>query len=1296
MGRGKAAAMSIVPANHIPIAAPLHGAAADLLVPADAPLAAVLAALELPAADAAIGDGDINDALRASASSSLVAGGSVGRLGHKDERSDADYALEVSVVAGLASGATERLGPGAHRLASGEVIQVLASPARDTWEASAGLIESLRGSTGPTASGGGSPPSVLALSPPIDLEPSRGDVFRRPPRALIEDPATPIASPELPPAPAPPTPFSWASLLAPLPIALAMAFFFRPIFALFGLMGPVLVVGRWFEQRRSRRKQIAAREQAIAAAHERIMSERRAQAEAFARDAWKRYPHLAHLGQRALARSVRVWERRSTDDDRATVVVGVGPRQVDPVCEPPPRDLADVATAALRLRPVPHVLNLVSEGGLGLHGDLAAGRSVLRSILLQLTTLRGPADLSVVVIGSDLGHWEWTKWLPHVQGPLLAEPGNADRWQPLAGRAAVVIVDDPHADVAAVVRAAESADVELTVLSVAAASGELPAACTRAIPVDVDGWIETGGEPAGVEATLAAGITLDRATEWAKSLACIEDPEQSQREADSRLTAPTLPQALEISGSLDVLAARSRTTPTGQPSAELPFVLGADIDGLARFDLVADGPHALIAGTTGSGKSELLRTLVLSLAAGLSSEHLSFVLIDFKGGGAFDGCADLPHVAGLITDLDETLVERALAGLRHEVRRREEQVRAGEPLIPLVVVIDEFAVLASDYPDVLDGLVDLAARGRSLRMHLILATQKPSGVVDHRIRANTNLRIALRVQHAHESHDVVGVGDAAELDRRCPGRAVVRVGSDDVRTLQVCRTLPPSTAGSAGVLLAPFVLRPTTDSADTGLHVDGEMPLDQLASWIAQVDGGVAAPMWEPPLSARCTHEHLRDFASGSETSSGYVLGIGDRPDVREQHPFGWDPARGGLVVFSGDSDPVEHLVGGLVAAVIAGTGSIEHAYVISARPEPSWEAHACVGASIAATDRERIERLLALVEQRCAQSMVNDESGLLLAITDIGSVLAGFDDLERLELIERLEAVARTGAAAGVHLVLGARSIRDLPHRVAHHIPNRLLGRVADPTAHLLLGTTAPSTASPMHVIDVESGCLVLIADQPAADAIEVGNHSVAAPIERCPEAMESAHVAEPAAVPGGIDLAIGVRYQDLAPAVLPIRWGRDVLVAGPPGSGRSRALELIGELSRRCEVQVCAVGGGDLATLPNIDSSEPTVILVDDVERLSSELAQGLTALLAATDRQVSVVVASTIDGARAPRSLAATVRANGVGLLMGGSPLDGEIFRLRRPELPGLGRICGRATLVVHGKADSIHVAISAGTA
>ena len=164
--------------------------------------------------------------------------------------------------------------------------------------------------------------------------------------------------------------------------------------------------------------------------------------------------------------------------------------------------------------------------------------------------------------------------------------------------------------------------------------------------------------------------------------------------------------------------------------------------------------------------------------------------MDFKGGAAFDACARLPHTVGMVTDLDEALVERALRALEAELQYRERLLRSAgadnlrayherehdEPLPRLVVVIDEFAKMAREQPELLAALVDVAQRGRTLGVHLILATQRPAGVVNDHIRTNTNLRIALRVQDAADSVDVIGERDAAEISRHRPGRAYVRLG----------------------------------------------------------------------------------------------------------------------------------------------------------------------------------------------------------------------------------------------------------------------------------------------------------------------------------------------------------------------------------------------------------------------------------------------------------------------------------------------------------------------------------------
>src|SRR5664280_369790 len=212
-------------------------------------------------------------------------------------------------------------------------------------------------------------------------------------------------------------------------------------------------------------------------------------------------------------------------------------------------------------------------------------------------------------------------------------------------------------------------------------------------------------------------------------------------------------------------------------------------------DLAADGPHMLVAGTTGSGKSELLRSMVASLVAGNRPDQLSLLLIDYKGGAAFGPCVALPHTVGVVTDLDAAETERALTSLHAELRRRERLLRAAgvtdsdayrravperdlATLPRLVIIVDEFATLSKELPDLVDGLVGVAQRGRSLGVHLVLATQRPEGVVRADIRANTNLRVCLAVTRAAESLDVLETPAAATIPRGIPGRAFLRAGPD--------------------------------------------------------------------------------------------------------------------------------------------------------------------------------------------------------------------------------------------------------------------------------------------------------------------------------------------------------------------------------------------------------------------------------------------------------------------------------------------------------------------------------------
>ena len=335
-------------------------------------------------------------------------------------------------------------------------------------------------------------------------------------------------------------------------------------------------------------------------------------------------------------------------------------------------------------------------------------------------------------------------------------------------------------------------------------------------------------------------------------------------------------------------------------STRVPLGVGADGEPYV-VDLATDGPHVLVAGTTGSGKSELLQSLVAGLAVANRPDRMSFVLIDYKGGAAFRDCAGLPHTVGLVTDLDGHLTERALQSLGAELRRRERMLRAAgctdldsyladgangadaadaadaadsadlaaaprgrPPMARLVLVVDEFATLVDELPDFVGGLVGIAQRGRSLGVHLVLATQRPSGVVSADIRANTGLRIALRVTDPAESRDVVDVRDAADISRSTPGRAVARTGSAGVSLVQTarvtgravshdarptCRRVPWEVVGDP---VRPWATRaPTVHQTSPRSSPPRPRPPTASAPPRHRARGCPHCPAWSPPTISR-------------------------------------------------------------------------------------------------------------------------------------------------------------------------------------------------------------------------------------------------------------------------------------------------------------------------------------------------------------------------------------------------------------------------------------------------------------
>uniref|UniRef100_UPI0010306857 FtsK/SpoIIIE domain-containing protein n=1 Tax=Streptomyces otsuchiensis TaxID=2681388 RepID=UPI0010306857 len=388
-------------------------------------------------------------------------------------------------------------------------------------------------------------------------------------------------------------------------------------------------------------------------------------------------------------------------------------------------------------------------------------------------------------------------------------------------------------------------------------------------------------------------------------------------------------------------------------------VIGESYDGAFAIDLRRDGPHGLIAGTTGSGKSELLQTIVAALAVANTPDNMTFVLVDYKGGSAFKDCVQLPHTVGMVTDLDNHLVERALRSLGAELTRRE-HILAGvgakdiedyqdlmrrEPgqhvVMPrLLIVIDEFASMARELPDFVKGLVNIAQRGRSLGIHLLLATQRPSGVVSPEIRANTNLRIALRVTDSGESTDVINSPDASLIAKTTPGRAYVRLGAASLVPFQSGRV-----GGRRPGAQGPTVVRPWTKPLDWyGLGREelkrppsAKKEEDANTDLRVLVDAVIAAdrqlgfePQHSPWLPSLPDTLLLSDIpapgAAGALPSAAYALE--DIPEQQSRRPLAIDFKTFGHLLFAGAPRTGKSQLLRTIAGSLARTHSSENVHL--------------------------------------------------------------------------------------------------------------------------------------------------------------------------------------------------------------------------------------------------------------------------------------------------------------------------------------------------------------------------------
>jgi S-DNA-T family DNA segregation ATPase FtsK/SpoIIIE len=1108
--------------------------------------------------------------------------------------------------------------------------------------------------------------SLLAIRPWRSPDPTvlgaRRDVmaFNRPPRVArpYEPPTLRVDAP-----PPPPRRVRMPLLAALVPLVMGLSLFLitsSPYLLLMAGLSPMMLLSTFIGDRSSGRKEHArARagfEEAVARLEQQLEHRRReeiAERRAVAPDA-------GELAVRARRLLPELWERRPGDGDFLDVRLGVAdqPSIVSVAFgqggDPELRAIVEELVARYRDVPaVPVRAQLAQVGAIGLAGHESYVESLARWIVVQLATLHSPRD---VVIAAALSPerartWGWLGWLPHttnagspLEGAHVVAGQTAayalvkdiatlarERREEDAGRvgrrrrrrvAVVLLVDEDVApDRTTVDELLDGcAAVDVAAIWLARERRDLPGGCGAIVELAGDRavadvtWAASGQR---IAAASADGMSLQTAVSVARALAPVRDVSAGGGAAD-------LPRTVSLTQLLDL------PEPTGEQVAErwrstgaagLRGLIGVTVEGPYAIDLRADGPHALVGGTTGSGKSELLQTLIASLAVSVPPDRLAFLLVDYKGGAAFKDCRHLPHSAGMVTDLDEHEVHRALVSLEAELKRREEVLRAAgakdllelERRAPatappsLVIVVDEFATLAREVPAFVEGIVDVAQRGRSLGVHVVLATQRPSGAVTDNIRANTELRIALRVAGVAESEDVVNAPDAARLPRSVPGRALARTGPSELTLFQAAyvggRTARVQPDRGVVVRDLRFGVPEAPRAAQGGADSEHEAVTDLLvlveAAREAAEREGVRLPAapWLPALPdvvAPAEAAALADPAAARDSSA--VLGIVDEPRRQRRTAALVDLARDGNLLVYGGTGAGKTTVLRTLAAGLAGQAPPAELWLygldFAGRGLAGVEALPHCGSIVPGDDEERVVRLLAslrraiddrgrrfaargvLTLDEYRRAAPDDPLARIVVLVDS---YAGFvDSYEKVDLgvyVDALPRLVADGRAAGVHFVVTGDRRMAIPQSIAGVVARRLILRLADEHELSSLGLDAREVRGarlPPGRGFLDDGRELQVAVLGEDGSGERQNAALsrlgaelaarhagagAPPIKRMPTELARSALPRRASA---LQPVLGVDDIDLSPVVLALDDGHAAIV-GSYRSGRTTALETI-----------------------------------------------------------------------------------------------------------------------------------------
>lgn len=871
----------------------------------------------------------------------------------------------------------------------------------------------------------------------------------------------------------------------------------------------------------------------------------------------------------ALVGGRRMWERRPADPDFCLVRVGVGTGPLatpliaapaDPVAEPDP-----VTTGALdgllviRSAVAGLPVTVDATGHIGFDGEPSAVRDLVRALVCQIAVLHSPGDITVT--GPVDRHWDWLKWLPH----HASRPGTG-------GPVRMVAIRD----------------------------GDMPIPAGPDVTVfDLDGGGDTVIELGALDHV--DGLTPAQARMCARRLS-------RWRPGPDTGAARTTWTALIGVGALPDLDPTVAWRPRAAPERlRVPIGVGdgADNRGAPVFLDIKEsaeggmGPHGLCVGATGSGKSEFLRTLILGLVATHSPDDLNVALIDFKGGATFLGFERLAHVSAVITNLDDEayLVSRMHDALSGEMNRRQQVLRAAGnlgslaeyrrarpagsdlPALPaLFIVIDEFSELLSQRPDLAELFVAIGRLGRSLGMHLLLASQRLDEGRLRGLETHLSYRVCLKTFSASESRAVLGVPDAYELPA-APGAAYLKTTDGRLVRLRTAYVSGPE-IGMSTPDLRPrrFSAVPDDDAGRSAVDHDTGATVLETALHRLAGHGTPAHRLWLPALPVSPTLDELLTLHGGSRLTAPIGLVDNAFAQRRDLLTVDLNGAGGHVAVVgatrSGKSTALCTLLLALAAThspadvqfycldfgggTLAALQHLPHTGVIAGRGD---------GELVCRT----VAQLQALIRGRAAagDAAAPDGYGEVLLVVDGWSALRQADaDLE-----EAITAMATQGLAHGIHVVIAASRWAELRPALKDQLGTRIELRLGEPAESEMDRKAA------RHLIDGPPGAgitrdgRVSVIARPRLDAIDAIAQQLrtrhagrsAIPVRLLPALVERNSVPAPNAGPANV--IIGIGESGLKPVAVDFVDTSHLIVLGDSGCGKTTTLRtLCTQLTRTC----------------------------------------------------------------------------------------------------------------------------------